>query len=76
MSVREKIYLNPFILIWVIFGLLIYSYSYVDLFFNHPSTLNQFSFTNWLKLILPFYIMIAYCLAFISYKRNHRVEEN
>lgn len=72
MKINKKYFFNKFLLIWTVFGLIIYFYSLVDILLNKKLLIDYYDI-NSLKYL---FILIALILYVIGYFRfNHKLKK-
>lgn len=64
----NKIIFNNYIFIWFAFGLVIFIYSWIEVFLT--KSFNSLSFISKVKLIFPTVILILYHISFVRYKKG------
>lgn len=64
----KKYIFNPFVLVWVLFGVIIYSEYTFEIFNNH--LIQQLSYLEWLRYIIPFTLLLLYCVAYFANEKR------
>jgi hypothetical protein len=72
MKINKKYFFNKFLLIWTIFGLIIYFYSLLDILLNKKLLIDYYEISS-LKYSLILIVLILYLIGYFRF--NHKFKK-